>query len=123
LNKTVLHKIIEGLRRIHNGGRFIVALGNDNELKLSFENSLADHEKVCDVPTRLFINGDLKYFAQMLGCEGMSTSWCMWCQIHPSQWKGLVSVPVNELWTVTKQQQFVQQINSGILREAGIKEV
>jgi hypothetical protein len=78
LNKTVLQKIINGLRQIHNGGRFIVTMGGDKELQLSFdENSLCDNKKICDVPIWLFIYGDLKYFAQILGREGMSTSWCM----------------------------------------------
>ena len=31
--------------------------------------------------------GDLKFHAQMLGRNNMSTSWCMWCQLAPHEWK------------------------------------
>jgi len=64
-----------------------------------------------------FIHGDLKYYVQMLGREGMSTAWCIWCQAHPSKWGGLLSVPINEMWSIAKQQEFVDEIKSGIQRE------
>jgi hypothetical protein len=57
------------LRNIKHGGRFIV----DNNMQLSFDQS--NTEKLCDVPTSLYINKNLKYFMQILGCDGMSTSW------------------------------------------------
>jgi hypothetical protein len=69
------------------------------------------------VPTSLFVNGDLKYFAQMLGHDGMSTSWCMWCQAHPNEWKGLFSVPVHQLWSIPKQVEYLHRIEAGVLKE------
>jgi hypothetical protein len=72
---------------------------------------------LCNVPIRLFINGDLKYFAQMLGRDGMSSNWCMWCKYHPNDWKGLLTVPAMELWSIGQQEQFVERINSGELKE------
>ncbi len=103
LHKTVLEKIIEGLWKIYDGGRFIVTMNEDRQLNLSFSHSSSENLTICDVPIRLFINGDLKYFAQMLGREGMSTSWCMWCEAHPNQWSGLFNVPMNQLWSISKQ--------------------
>jgi hypothetical protein len=109
LNRTVLQKISYGLRIVKNGGRFIV----NNNMQLTFNHS--DDEKLCDVPTSLFINRDLKYFA--LGRDGMSTSWCMWCQTHPNEWKGLFSVPVHQLWFISQQVEYVQRIEAGVLKE------
>jgi hypothetical protein len=117
LNKTVLQKIIDSLRLIHDGGRFIVTLDDDKKIQLSFGRISENNKVICDVPVRLFVNGDMKYFAQMLGREGMSTSWCMWCKSHPSEWKGLFSLPNHELWTIEQQSQVVQRINSGQLKE------
>jgi len=111
LNKTVLHKIADGLRNIKRGGRFIV----DNNMQLFFDQS--NTENLCDVPTSLYINGDLKYFAQMLGRDGMSTSWCMWCQAHPNEWRGLFSVPLQQLWSISQQVEYVQRIEAGVLKE------
>jgi len=73
---------------------------------------------ICNVPIYLYINGDMKFFAQMLGREGMSTSWCMYCQEHPKDWKGLQSVPADELWDIAKQQQFLVEIQNGQKKEA-----
>jgi hypothetical protein len=123
LHKMVLQKIIEGLRKNYDGGRFIVTMNEDRQLNLSFSHSLSKNLTICDVPNWLFISGDLKYFVQMLGREGMSTSWCMWCEAHPSQWSGLFNLPMNQLWSISKQKQFVQQINSGQLKEARDKKV
>ncbi len=50
-----------------------------NQLKLSFNDNDEDDGQVqVNVQIQLFINGDLKYFAQVLDRDGMSTSWCMY---------------------------------------------
>jgi hypothetical protein len=59
----------------------------------------------------------MKYFAQTLGHEGMSTPWCMYCQIYPYDWKGLFSVPYDELWGISKKSHFFQEISAGQLKE------
>lgn len=108
LNKAVLQKIIAGLRTINDGGRFIIRLEDNNNLELLFNST--------PVPIHLFINGNLKYFAQILGREGMSSNWCMWCRYHLNDWNGLISVPVSELWSIGQQHQFFKWINSGELK-------
>jgi len=111
IQQTVLEKkITEGFRIITEGSWFIVkstVIDDVEKLVLSFAE-LDDDESppLCNVPCELFIHGDLKYFAQMLGRDGMSSSWCMWCQCHPSSWKTMMSergfnVEQQELWTIT----------------------
>ena len=97
---------------IRNGGRFIVKLEENGKMSLSFT---ADNNNavICDVTVHLFINGDMKYFAQMLEKEGMSTSWCMYCPVHPKGWKGLHFVPADGLWDIAKQQQFLAELQNG----------
>jgi len=36
--------------------------------------------------------GDLKSYAQMLGRNKMSGSWCIWCQLASKEWK----IPCNQ---------------------------
>ena len=116
LKKTVLDEIIAGLRVIANGGRFVVG----QDFNLSFNSLNAEQPAMCDVPIRLFINGDLKFFAQILGRDGMSSSWCMWCQVHPSGWKGLTADGINpdELWSIASQKNYFDRIKGGQLKEA-----
>jgi len=40
---------------------------------------------LCDCSARVYLVGDLKFYAQMAGREGMSSYWCMWCTLHPSE--------------------------------------
>jgi hypothetical protein len=64
----VLEKIIEGLWNIRNGGSFVVRLNECNQLSLAFNNNEEDDAPVqFNVPIHLYINGDHKFFAQMLG--------------------------------------------------------
>ncbi len=119
INSTVMEKIIEGLRNIRNGGRFIVRLNDCNQLSLTFNNDEDDDVSVqFNVPIHLYINGVHKFFAQMLGQDGMSTSWCMYCKSHPKDWKGLISVPIADLWSIAQRLQFLERINVGQLKDA-----
>jgi hypothetical protein len=102
IKETVLNQIVDGLQVIKNGSGFVVRLEENGQMSLCF-NDINNEGTICNVPIYLFINGDMKYFAQMLGREGMSTSWCMYCQIHPSDWNGLQSIPNETLWDIAKQ--------------------
>jgi hypothetical protein len=41
----------------------------------------------------------------------------MYCLVHPNDWKGLQSVPEDSLWDIEKQQQFIQEIETGQRKE------
>jgi hypothetical protein len=71
----VLKPIGKGLRLIKDGGRLIV-VGRQESMFLSF--GAADHIRtvLCDILICMYMAGDLKFHAQMLGCNNMSTSWC-----------------------------------------------
>jgi hypothetical protein len=116
LKDTVLTNIVNGLQVIQNGGRFIVMVDDYNKMSLTFARD-NNYAIVCNVPIHLFINGDMKFFAQMLGREGMSSSWCMYCQVHPKDWKGLHSVPEDELWDIATQLQVLGEIQNGLRKE------
>ena len=72
IKETVLNQIVDGLQVIKNGSRFVVRLEENGQMSLCF-NNINNEGTICDVPIYLFINGDVKYFAQMLGRKGMST--------------------------------------------------
>jgi hypothetical protein len=116
LKESVLDKVAVGLKRIAFGHQFIVRSDQDGRLMLSFDEAeIQEGETICNVPCQVFINGDLKYFAQLLGHEGMSSSWCMWCQSHPSEWKHHLTA---DLWTINLQKEFYYKKARGELKEA-----
>jgi hypothetical protein len=53
------------------------------ENRRSFDEEPENNRQVhFNVPISILINGDLKFFAQFHGRDGMSTSWCMYCKVH-----------------------------------------
>ncbi len=80
--RTVLDKTENSLKLIVDGGHFTVHLSQDVG-QLSIDYECRRDEAICSVPIRLFKVGDLKYYMQMLGRDGMSSSWCVWCMEHP----------------------------------------
>jgi hypothetical protein len=56
--------------------------------------------KLCDVPIHMLVVGDLKFYAQILGRENMSSFWCMWCSKHPSEWSNSHPTSPEQLWTI-----------------------
>jgi hypothetical protein len=41
----------------------------------------------------VYLVGVLKFYAQMASREGMSSYWCMWCTLHPSEWRTIQETP------------------------------
>jgi hypothetical protein len=116
INKTVLNKIVKSFEKNSEGGRFIVV--GKEALELSFSANTRDAESVVDdVPLHLHVHGVLKIFAQVLGRNGMSSSWCMWCKKHPSEWRSLyqerneMNIEVQDLWTIQEQLGYIEKIN------------
>jgi hypothetical protein len=71
LKKVVIDPIRNGLRVIAEGGRFAVMKDASDELVVSVSG---DDSGICKVPTRLVLVGDLKFYAQTSGRDGMSSS-------------------------------------------------
>jgi len=122
LRETVLDPIGEGLRQISEGGRFIVL---DNDYTLEFSLSNTDDKSIhCSCPIQLFLVGDLKFYAQMSGREDMSSYWCMWCMLHPSEWRSFGessdSVPEKEkqIWTVNLHNKHLDYIRTNNVKQA-----
>jgi len=103
------------LKWIKDSGQFIVRKGKEENDELNFFTGDVHGDGnadviLCDALLHLFISGDLKFYAQILGHENMSGSWCMWCKLMPNQWKITTTewrasgVPAEgeETWTIDK---------------------
>jgi hypothetical protein len=70
--------------------------------------------QVCSVQNTIVVVGDLKFYAQLLGRENMSGSWCMLCDTHPSQWNNDASVSSREnLWTIQRIKEGKDKFSKG----------
>jgi hypothetical protein len=115
LRPTEIDPVGRGARLTVEGGNFSVTKDSKGDLNLSFSAQMGN-DIICSVPNRVLVVGDLKFFAQMLGRENMSRSWCMWCQSHPSEWKSLSrSFPP---WTIELLKRHKDKIVSEKLKES-----
>ncbi len=120
LKDTVLKPVGVGLQLIADGGRFIVNEG----MKVSFSSVDMPSHLIVNCSTNLYLVGNLKFYAQMSGREGMSSYWYMWCQLHPSEWQTFqdnpLAVPEEEkkMWTVALHKETREKIMNGQLKEA-----
>jgi hypothetical protein len=117
---TVLKPVGVGLQLIANGGHFIVKEGKE----VSFSSVDMPSNLIVNCSTNLYIVGNLKFYAQMSGREGMSSYWCMWCQLHPSEWQTFQRNPSavpeekKKMWTVALHKNALEIIINGQLKEA-----
>jgi hypothetical protein len=56
--------VIDGLKRIHDGGHIIIEENEQSQFALTFEQRNESQVGIlCNVPLNIFINGNLKFFA------------------------------------------------------------
>jgi len=122
LKETVLDPIGEGLRIIALGRSFIV-LDNEYTVKFSLSDTTSSYSVHYSCPLQLYLVGDLKFYAQMSGREDMSSYWCMWCMLHPSEWRTFCdncdSIPDEEkqLWTLDLHYKHLAHIRNNNIKQ------
>jgi hypothetical protein len=121
LKSIVLDPIGESPKVMVEGDRFIVMKGEEDRFTVQFSSSPECNgtTQVCSVPTTIVVVGDLKFYAQLLGRENMSGSWCMWCDSHPSQWSDdHFTHKESLLWTIQRLKEVIDKITRGELKQA-----
>jgi len=122
LKATVLDHIGGSLKLMVDGGRFMVDFSSQShQLLLLFSNwdVTENNERLCDVPICLFVTGDLKFYAQMLGHDNMSGRWCVCCLKALHEWnKQDDEIPQNlaEDWAISKLKAHKLQVAEGTLK-------
>ena len=79
LRKTFMLKQGEALKRISEEGRFIVTRDNESRrlgLHFTYLPPESNATVVADVPSRIFVCGDLAFYALVLGKDHMAPHWC-----------------------------------------------
>ena len=120
LKETVLDPTGEGLSIILDGKRFIV----DEQLRVTFSSSTTSLSPsiICNCVANVFLVGDLMFYIQMLGREGMSSYWCMWCKVHPSKWAALSEAKDDEVdkgyWTLDAHKCQLEKLKNKELKTA-----
>ena len=99
---TIGKPIAESIERLKACKTFNVVTKSDGTLRLALEETptLSDGETIMRFNMRIFVSGDLKFYASILGRDNMSSYWCMWCTLGKNQWKCIVDREQGEAWTI-----------------------
>ncbi len=82
---------------------------------------LADEDTlVLNVPIRVFITGDLAFYATVVGKEGMDKAHCHWCKLPSAQWQTYGHAP-GPKWTLEELKRVAGTITPTKKSKNGVK--
>jgi hypothetical protein len=73
-----------------------------------------EYVRKCDI--RLFMTGDMAFYACALGKVNMSGIWCTWCKLSSEEW-GDVGHEKGEMWTKEAMDEIRERIYGGTLAD------
>jgi len=92
LEASIMPWLTEDLQAINNQ-RVILETSDDNLLRCYFVESdedvrVSSHIRVIE-RVKIYNTGDLKWMAMLLGMDGMSSEWCLFCFLRRKEWQAM----------------------------------
>ena len=92
--KPLLEKLEVALQQMKPDGngncKLLVSKDDTNVRSISFEElNKGASDTVLDTEMRLYLIGDLKFLFTMMGRDGYSGAWCIYCVLKQSQWTAM----------------------------------
>ncbi len=101
LKLSVAGPLNESIEEVVKSGALQLLREQDGNLSCRMKNddeqSLAT--TITNLPIRVFVTGDLAYFAAILGKVNMAGDWCTWCGLSTKEWSP-IDHDKGELWTL-----------------------
>jgi hypothetical protein len=79
-----------------------------------------DDTLVLNVPSRVFVTGDLPFYAAVVGKEGMDKAHCHWCKLRSVQWQTYGHAPGSK-WTLGELKRVAGTITPTKRSQNGVK--
>jgi hypothetical protein len=102
LKSSVAGPLNVSMQEVIDSGALQLIRSDDGSLTFHLRNHQDDVEQltiVCNLPIRVFVTGDLAYFAAILGKVNMAGDWCTWCGLSTKEWSPM-DHDKGELWTL-----------------------
>jgi hypothetical protein len=112
LDNTLFEPFNNGIDRMTNGAtctgidpdgsiRILSTVDGVLYAKFGFEKHNENDELLVEVPFRVFMTGDLAYYAICHGKENSTSHWCPWCMLSHANWQ-TSGHELGELWDLGK---------------------
>jgi hypothetical protein len=133
LDNTLFGPFNEGIDRMTNGAT-CTGVDPDGTVKILktvngvvyAKFSLADKrnendELLQEIPFRVFMTGDLAFYAICHGKENSTSHWCPWCDLSHANWQD-VGHPLGELWDLNKISETAEHVaaTADLQRDKGV---
>ncbi len=101
LKSSVAGPLNESLQEVINSGALLLIRDANGGLSCRMRNHGDDTllTIISSLPIRVFVTGDLAYFAAILGKVNMAGDWCTWCGLSAKEWSP-EDHDKGELWTL-----------------------
>jgi hypothetical protein len=133
LENTLFGPFNEGIDRMTNGetctgvdldGTVKIFQSMDGVMYAKFSLAAKRNENdelLQQIPFRVFMTGDLAFYAICHGKESSTSHWCPWCQLSHANWQGVGHEP-GELWTLEKIGSVAEHVEAttDLIREKGV---
>jgi hypothetical protein len=100
LKGTIGAQLNDSLRRIVNKFAVIHLIPNEEPVVVIADESPGSNNNVT-LAIRVFISGDLAFYATILGKPNMAPIWCNWCMLTKQAWMEVGHVH-GEKWSINK---------------------
>ena len=112
LKNTIAAPLNESLKQIVGTGLTFARSGPDDcDIEATFSISPKNIQTV-----RVFITGDLAFYAAALGKESMASSWCWLCKLSKKEWNTYPH-EVGDKWTFHDMAQIIENIANNNLAD------
>jgi hypothetical protein len=110
LNKSIEEVVKSGALQLirEQDGNLYCSMKNDDDQSLL--------TIITNLPIRVFVTGDLAYFAAILGKVNMAGDWCTWCRLSAKEWSP-TDHDKGELWTLEAMAEVRLSISLGATKD------
>jgi hypothetical protein len=119
LKSSVAGPLNESMKEVIESGA--LQLIRDEHGSVAFQMKSDDQDDppltlLSSLTIRVFVTGDLAYFAAILGKVNMAGGWCTWCGLSPKEWSPQ-DHDKGELWTLAAMAEVRTSISLGVLED------
>ena len=114
LTNTYANMLNADMKKIKTSGKFSIC--SDGSVVLG---SSANGK---EIPVKIFLAGDLLFFAMACGKEGSASWWCTYCDLIRTDWQ-IKGCRKGDLWSLDKLKEHHQKIVDGIVKKTDAREV
>jgi hypothetical protein len=116
LKSSVAGPLNDSLKEVIESGALQVIRDPNGSVFFRMKNDEQDDQQLTIISSlyiRVFVTGDLAYFAAILGKVNMAGGWCTWCGLSPREWSP-TEHDKGQLWTLEAMAEVRTSIRVGI---------